>query len=309
MRPQVLDPELDFDLEPPRRRNLPVTIAVVLVLASALGGGAVAFYRFGGLKSLPFLSGEEQSVPVVRAPQTGSKEAPPSGVEKAVASAAPANLAQEIDAGFQRAPLWKLVKREFPAWYAQRVDETAKLRIDKKDDRAIAAHLTQSLIQLRRSNAESALAASPQRLRFIASAFVENLASLAKHSTDACYGFISQGEGSPLIIELMRASPQTASLQAQFAAILEAVVEGRKAPQKHAQPQREDYDILAQQLAQKGWGPADLQTFSDARALARAKPERVCQMVQDWFSAQLAVKDEAVQLRLLVEALKPVIAG
>jgi hypothetical protein len=32
-------------------------------------------------------------------------------------------------------------------------------------------------------------------------------------------------------------------------------------------------------------------------------------MVQDWFAAQLAVKDEDVQLRLLVEALKPVVAG
>jgi hypothetical protein len=32
-------------------------------------------------------------------------------------------------------------------------------------------------------------------------------------------------------------------------------------------------------------------------------------MVQDWFAAQLAVKDEAVQMRLLVEALKPVVAG
>ena len=59
----------------------------------------------------------------------------------------------------------------------------------------------------------------------------------------------------------------------------------------------------------RGWNPVDLQFFSDARALSRATPQKVCQMVQDWFAAQLAVKDEDVQLRLLVEALKPVVAG
>ena len=32
-------------------------------------------------------------------------------------------------------------------------------------------------------------------------------------------------------------------------------------------------------------------------------------MVQDWFAAQLAVGDEEVQVRLLIEALKPVVAG
>ena len=87
------------------------------------------------------------------------------------------------------------------------------------------------------------------------------------------------------------------------------MAEGRKKPQSHDSPKQGDYDILAQQLAAKGWSTADLQTFIDARALARAKPERVCQMVQDWFSAQLAVKDEATQIRLLVETLKPVVAG
>jgi hypothetical protein len=32
-------------------------------------------------------------------------------------------------------------------------------------------------------------------------------------------------------------------------------------------------------------------------------------MVQDWFAAQIAIKDPAVQLRLLIESLRPVVAG
>ena len=32
-------------------------------------------------------------------------------------------------------------------------------------------------------------------------------------------------------------------------------------------------------------------------------------MVQDWFAAQLGIKDRGVQVRLLVESLRPVVAG
>ena len=38
-------------------------------------------------------------------------------------------------------------------------------------------------------------------------------------------------------------------------------------------------------------------------------PEQVCKMVLDWFVAHLAVKDKAVQDRLLFETLKPVVTG
>ena len=38
-------------------------------------------------------------------------------------------------------------------------------------------------------------------------------------------------------------------------------------------------------------------------------PDQVCQMVQDWFVAHLAVKDKAAQDRLLYETLKPVVSG
>jgi hypothetical protein len=32
-------------------------------------------------------------------------------------------------------------------------------------------------------------------------------------------------------------------------------------------------------------------------------------MVQDWFAAHLAVSDQGIQERLLVETLKPVVSG
>ncbi len=52
-----------------------------------------------------------------------------------------------------------------------------------------------------------------------------------------------------------------------------------------------------------------MQLFSDERALAKAAPDKVCQLVHDWFAAQLVVKDPDRQLRLLVDSLQPVVAG
>jgi hypothetical protein len=219
------------------------------------------------------------------------------------------NSAEDVDTGFQKAALWRLLKKEFPDWYGEQVKQAARLRSEQKDDKAIAQSLAEALVALRRKHVAEALSASPSRLRLLASSFLDNLGRLAGTSIDACYGFISQGETSPMVVELLRASEHTANLQAQSVAVFEAIIEGRKTPRAPTAPRREDYDALAAQLAKRGWSPSDLQLFSDARALSRAAPQKVCQMVQDWFAAQLAVQDEDMQLRLLVEALKPVVSG
>ncbi len=283
--------------EQPRRRFPWLLAAAVLVLSIA-GGGGLALYMKGMVPQL--------SMPFVNS--SGSPGKPSAAIKQSPLQGFAASAA-EVDAGFQKAALWQLIKREFPEWYQQRVEETAKLHSEKKGDKEISLHLTQALVDLRRKNASAALAAGPERLRYVAASFVENLTGLAKHSTDACFNFISQGETSPVVVDLMRSSQFTPGLQTQFTAIFEAIAEGRKSPRTHEPPKREDYDVLAAQLATRGWSPMDLQTFSDARALAKATPERVCKMVQDWFAAQLAVKDNAMQIRLLVEALKPVVAG
>jgi hypothetical protein len=98
-------------------------------------------------------------------------------------------------------------------------------------------------------------------------------------------------------------------LQAQLTAVFEAISDGRKAARVYPQPRKTDYDALAADLAKLGWSQADMQLFSDERALAKAEPGKVCQLVHDWFSAQLAIKDPDMQLRLLVDSLKPVVAG
>ncbi len=287
------------------RRGFPWRAAAVLVLLAGLGGGAFALHKSGQLSALPFLGAPESSgsVPVISAPAGSAKD-----VAKANPPPVFSGSTGAVDQGLQRSPLWQRLKRDFPDWYQEQLGEVGRLSGESRDEREIGAAMTKAVVELRRKHHAEALAAGPGRLKTIAASFVDNLTRLSRLSTAACYGFISQGESSPAVTDL-RTPDNKAALDAQLVIIFDAVAEGRKSPQRHEQPRREDYDLLTAELAKRGWTASDLQLFSDARSLARAAPEKVCQMVQDWFTAQLAVKDEGAQIRLLGEALKPVVAG
>jgi hypothetical protein len=169
--------------------------------------------------------------------------------------------------------------------------------------------MAKALVALRRQNVNYALSASFPRIKAVAVTFYDNVVGLQKQSSEACFDFISQGEASPTIVGLLRGSPHVARLQAQLTAVFEAIADGRATPRVYPQPHKTDYDALASDLTHRGWTQADMQLFSDERALAHAGAAKVCQMVQDWFAAQLAVSDQDMQLRLLVDSLKPVVAG
>ena len=216
---------------------------------------------------------------------------------------------EAIDASLQTTPLWRIIKREFPDWYAERLKEIAALAADNKNETAIGQHLARALVALRRQQVSNALAAGFPLLKVVAMTFYENLVQLRKHSKEACFEFISRSEASPLVVSLMQNPAYTASLQAQLVAVFEAIADGRKAARAYPQPRKADYDTLGADLTKRGWSQSDWQLFSDERALARAAPEKVCQLVHDWFAAQLALKDPDMQLRLLVNSLKPVVAG
>jgi hypothetical protein len=216
---------------------------------------------------------------------------------------------RQIDQSFQRTALWQLIKREFPDWYAQRVEEAAKLKSEQRDDEAISKHLAGAVVALRREHATEALAASPTALRRIATSFLDNLKHLQSTSIEACYGYISQGETSPHVLDLMTQPQHAQPLQRQVTSVFTAVAEGRKSPAAQLPPRKTDYEALTTALTARGWTDRDLQLFSNPRALAQATPNQVCRLVQDWFAAQLSITEEDVQMRLLGESLKPVVAG
>ncbi len=218
--------------------------------------------------------------------------------------------ADAIDATLQETALWRVLKRDFPDWYGERIKEAATLAAQNTDDTAIGQQMARALVMLRRQQVSNALSASIPRLKALATAFYENLVALRKHSDQACYEFIAQGEVGPTVFSFLQgASPYTAALQSQLTAVFEGIADGRKSPRVYPGPRKTDYDTLAGELTKRGWSQADMALFSDEQALARASPEKVCQLVHDWFAAQLGLKDADMQLRLLVDSLKPVVAG
>lgn len=290
-------------------------LGVVLLLMLVAGGGV--WYYMGSGASFGLMGTESTDVaqgdgnPDAAATTSGAPEQtaaltpPPSSVS-------PETMDEDtkaLDARFQQTPMWSVVKREFPDWYGEQLKEAAKLTAEDQPQLEVTKHLAKALVELRRKHADDALAASTPKLKDMANAFLENLKALSQKSVGACYQFISQGETAPVVLELMQSPGQSASIQTQVTAIFEAIADGRKAPTTHERAVKADYEVLVQELSKLGWQENDLKTFSNPSALSREPPERVCQMVQDWFVAHLSVPDQATQERLLVETLKPVVSG
>jgi hypothetical protein len=292
------------DAQPSRlRRILGVVLLLVLIAA---GGGWYVWQKGSDALNSTAPEAANEAAPPSSEPAQSAALVPPA--EPASPDAVDAN-AQALDARFQQNPMWSVVKREFPDWYGERLREAAKLSAEKQPEIAISKHLAEALVTLRRQHAKDALAASTPKLMDVANAFLNNLKSLGARSVGACYGFISQGETAPVVLELLQSPDQGAALQTQVAAIFEAIADGRKTPTSHDRAVKSDYEVLVQQLTKLGWKEEDLKTFSNPTALSREPPGRVCQMVQDWFVAHLSVEDKGAQERLLVETLKPVVSG
>ena len=296
----------DSGTQPSRAARL---AGIGLILALLAGGGWFFFLHKGASETGPLETVEapksEQSPSSSAATQTAAQTPPPPPVSQAEVEQG----AQALDARFQQTPMWSVVKREFPDWYSEQLKEAATLNAQKQPPTAVYKHLAEALVALRRQHAQEALAASTDKLKVVASAFLDNLKSLSERSVGACFGFISQGETAPVVLELMQTPDQAASVQAQVAAIFEAIADGRKTPTQHEKAVKTDYEVLVQELSKLGWKENDLKVFSNPQALSHEPPNRVCQMVQDWFTAHLAVADKATQERLLVETLKPVVSG
>jgi uncharacterized protein DUF4339 len=290
----------DPDYERPRGGALKKVFWAVLILAVLGAGGWFAYEN--RLKLMSFVESfpSPASGPLAVSDQRSLEVPPLKGFS---------GTAEDIDATLQETALWRVVKREFPDWYGERLKEAAALAAQNKDDATIGQQMARALVMLRRQQVSNALSASIPRLKTLATTFFENLVELRKVSDEACYEFIAHGEVGPAIFSFLQGSPHTAPLQAQLTAVFEAIADGRKSPRVYPLPRKTDYDTLAGELTKLGWTQDDMALFSDEQALSRARPEKVCQLVHDWFAAQLGLKDPDMQLRLLVDSLKPVVAG
>src|SRR5262245_47419308 len=198
----------------PRSRGLRWTLIAIVCLALLAGGG---WYGTTQWESLLKLMGRyARWVPAGLSDMvTGKLSAAPKNLEASPFRGlrGPPDL---LEPTLQATPLWRVLKRDYPEWYADRLKDIAALAAEKKDDLAIAQQLARALVTLRRQNAGVALAAGFPQLKAIASTFYENLVQLGKHSSEACFEFISKGEASPLVVSLMQNPAFTPHLQAQL---------------------------------------------------------------------------------------------
>ena len=294
-----MDEYHDDDVAPRWGRGIASTLIV-----GTLAGAGLWFFVHGPPDFLNTAGTTTNAIPVIKAP------APTKVTKQGTTPATPSAPARiDIDKRLQKAELWQFLKGQYPKWYAN-VLENAK-QLDQQDnfDRKLSELLIARLIELRRLNAEKVLASSPKSLTTLASSFLDNLKDLAGRGPEPCYTFISKGEASPTVVEIMRKPGDSAPIHGQLLATFKASVEGTKSPVTRTAPQKSDYEALTGQLAKIGWNKEDIQLFANPKALSQAPPARVCQMVQDWFTAHLNLENAETQERLLYETLRPVVSG
>lgn len=213
------------------------------------------------------------------------------------------------DEALQKSLLWQVLKKHHPDWYVDRVKEATEGVRSGKSETEILTGLMQAVVKLRRQYAGDATSAPITRLKLITTLFATNLVRLKGQSVDACFQYVSAGESAPAIVALLQNADYTSALQAQLAATFEGIDEGRRTPRVYPQPKATDYDVLVAALEARGWKKDDLTLFADSQKLAQAPPETVCRLVTEWFEAQIAIKEPDVQLRLIADSLRPVVAG
>lgn len=293
--------EAPNEADRPRRRGRAVAL-LLLVAVLAGAGGAGYFYR-------DQLAGVAASLTASLSASSGAMSiGDRRSVETPPLVGFRAGSVDAIDATLQGTALWRVIKREFPDWYTERLTEAAALANDNKDDAVIGQLVARRLVELRRQQVANGLSAKLPLLKAVATAYHDTLTRLQQHSAEACSEFIKQGEAEPLIVKLMQGSDHTGHLQALATAVFEAIADGRQVPRVHPRPSQDHYKLLASELTKRGWTPADFQLLS-SKGLAQAEPEKMCQLVQEFFGAQLSIPDAEVQMRLLVDSLRPVFAG
>ena len=196
-----------FEDEKPKRGIVKQAL-LALVAIAIVGGGAygIATYKdtLMQLVSGPPKKAEEPAPAAAPAEEQTAAvvEQPPLPETESTGPDTSAIEGSAIDARLQKVPLWEMLKKDYPEWYVGNVAAAEKLSSEQKPAIEVTTQLVQGLVDLRRKNAPNALSASSDKLKGVATAFLENLRSLQAQSVGACYGFISKGEMSPAVIEM-----------------------------------------------------------------------------------------------------------
>jgi hypothetical protein len=343
---QGVDHEEDFDYdddyEDEGRPSSWLAIAATVLILGLIGAGGWFAYNnqdeIAALYSDIMSAGKSDNndIAIVRAPEAASRSAigdgpgggqartgngqsaspasMPSEPRPATASIAPSRSISGDLEGLSGVPIlksdaWAFAEREFPAWTTKQLDNARAAAAAGQPQEAINGELVDAFVAFRRDNAALALLASPKSLEGVATAFVGSLKALTAKGPEGCYAFISSGEGTDKLASVYFEPGIEEKIDAQMLAIMRAIVEAKSKPIERSPPKEEDFEKLSGELTERGWSDADLKLFSNPDALSRAKPEVVCRLVTEWFSAQTELADAEARDRLIAASLRPVIGG
>lgn len=297
----------DYDDEEPKSGAAGLAlraIAAVLILALIGGGGWFAYQNKDTLMQMVAgAPGDGKEVPRIRSTETTVTTLAPS-------SAAPDKEKSAPKIALLETPLWTSLSDAFPAWAEKQRHDAFEMQRSGTSVQDVEFVLVRRIASLRREYAKRALSAPPESLRAIATAFLNNLKLLSAKNTDACYGFIRRGEADPRVQQLMANDVKFAEpIRGQLRIVITAIVSGGKDPATHSPPLQKDYRMISAELTKLGWTNTEMSLFGDPKKLSQADPATVCRLVTDWFTAQLALTDQEAQTRLLVQSLRPVVAG
>ncbi|MEM1371023.1 MAG: protein kinase [Pseudomonadota bacterium] len=201
--------------------------------------------------------------------------------------------------------LWNTLRMEFGDWYRPRLRQAANQQGLKANHSAVTKLFLPDLRELRLREARHVLLA-PSNFKGLAGIYVWNLQTLKEHSDAACRDGIQQGENTQYLDVLL--THQTNPFDTLYGMILRGAALGKALPDDVGEPTQSDYRTLVKRLRVFGWKQRDIDLFADPERYAKVSAARACTLMMQYFQAQLAIDDSAVQTRLLKATLTNVIA-
>ena len=210
--------------------------------------------------------------------------------------------ASTADDALQKHRLFQLAKREFPDWYDRLLEEFVQKITDDGSDAQIAMLMRRRTAELALQNAHFATKASPAKLDELVRGRLEFVQWLEANNSAACSQFVqSYSVRGSAFAGLSKQIGFVAVLKKKAASELEAVIDGRKHQSSYAAPTKNDYRLLSNHLAARGWSNSQILDFAssiDSKALSiRLK----CRDLGRFFEAVLSIENQDTRSRLIAK--------
>lgn len=217
-------------------------------------------------------------------------------------------FSKEVDDTFQRKPIYRIKKTEFPEWYDRYIDEVVRRLQNGANEADIRDYTRKEFVAFRRIYAASALQASPEKLDSLLNTHLAIIRQLEKSSSAACAEDVIHGQiKSQHLLRILEEPTVAQAYQSNAINVLEAIVDGRTQHFEYGKPTVADNRLLTAHLSERGWSEADLKLVADRAALAAAPNDKACSLVRRYYEALATIEPSSTRSRLIVSIFGPLL--